>query len=133
MPQAVGTCGGLRGAAMNAIDLVTKLRLCRYTLGTEVHLQQSVAENLRHLVGEIQFKAEAKIGPRERIDFLVAGSIGIECKLKYNRRQIFRQLQRYQGCDGITALILITNTAMGLPKDINGTPLYYVSLGRSFL
>lgn len=118
---------------MDVAELVRALRKVRYRLGTERRLQESVSENLQALVGENRFKAEAKIGPRERIDFLVNGGIGIECKLKCGRRDIYRQLTRYAGCESINSLILITNTAMGLPEAIDDVPLYYVSLGRALL
>lgn len=118
---------------MDVAELVASLRKQRYRLGTEARLQASVAENLNSLIGEDKFKAEAVIGSGERIDFLIDGGIGIECKLKCSRRAIYRQLTRYSECKSINALILITATATGLPETLGDTPLYYVSLGRASL
>lgn len=103
----------------------------RYRLGREGLLQIDIANHLAH--NSIAFEREVKLGPADRIDFLVDGSIGIEVKAKAVVRQIYRQLERYAAHEQLLALILISNTAMGLPADINGKPLYFVSLGRCML
>ena len=41
--------------------------------------------------------------------------------------------KRYARHDGISSLILVTGTALGLPPAIDAKPLYYVSLGRGAL
>jgi hypothetical protein len=110
-------------------QVATALRRGRYRRGTEAILQQDIADLLTNLVGISGFKKEAKIGERERIDFLVSGGIGIEAKLKWPARKIYRQLERYAECPDITGLILISGTAMGCPDSLNGKPVYFVSLG----
>lgn len=130
---AIGNSAFYKGQKMDVVELVTALRKQRYKLGTEARLQASVTENLEALIGADRFKAEAQIGRGERIDFLVNGGIGIECKLKCSRRAIYRQLTRYSECKSINALILITATATGLPETLGDCPLYYVSLGRASL
>lgn len=117
---------------MDVTELVGALRGARYRVGSEALLQHDIGETLKSLVGISGYEAEARIGPGDRIDFLV-GTIGIEAKVKYPRRKIWRQLDRYTGREAITSLILITGTAIGLPAAMNGKPLYLVSLGRASL
>ena len=87
----------------------------RYRLGSEGLLQIDIANHLAH--NSIAFEREVKLSPADRIDFLVEGSIGIEVKAKAVARQIYRQLDRYVAYPQLSALILISNTAMGLPAD----------------
>ena len=116
---------------MNAAEITSLLRSHRYPLGTEAALQAEI-EKLFNVAG-VAFERERRLGPADRIDFLCAGGIGIEAKVRSGKRIIYRQLARYSCHEAITALILVTNTAMGLPPNLNGRPLYYVSLGRAAL
>lgn len=115
---------------MNVGQLVQHLRRQRYRVGQEAWLQEDIENVLRGLV---HFEREVRLAPGERIDFLVAGGIGIEAKTRCPPRQIFRQLERYAGREAISALILVTGTATGLPPAMSGKPLFYVSTGRSSL
>lgn len=116
---------------MTPPELTAFLRRQRYAFGTEAILQLSIASALES--AGVEFEREARLTPLDRIDFLVAGGIGIEAKVRYPRRPIYRQLQRYAESDQIAALILITATALGLPPSLNGKPLFYVSIGRTAL
>lgn len=116
---------------VNIQRLVRHLRAQRYRVGHEALLQEDIESSLRVL--QVAFEREARLAPGERIDFLVSGSIGIEAKTRCPRRSIFRQLERYAKLDSISALILITGTALGLPPAINGKPLFYISTGRASL
>lgn len=116
---------------MTVQQLVTHLRRQRYRVGQEALLQQDIETNLRFL--QIAFEREVRLAPGERIDFLIAGGIGIEAKTRCPPRSIYRQLERYAALDAITSLILITGTALGLPATIKGKPLFYVSTGRASL
>lgn len=112
-------------------QLVQQLRRQRYRVGQEIWLQDDIADALTRL--DVDFTREARLAPGERIDFLCAGGIGIEAKTRCAPRQIFRQLERYADREAVTALILISGTATGLPTDIKGKPLFYVSTGRASL
>jgi hypothetical protein len=112
-------------------QLVRELRARRYRVGQESLLQLDIETALQNL--DVPFEREARLAPGERIDFLVAGAIGIEAKTRCPPRSIFRQLERYAAHDAITSLILITGTALGLPQAIKGKPLFYVSTGRAAL
>lgn len=114
-------------------QIARALRRARYRRATEALFQADIAEVLEKLVGTSGFTKEAKIGPRERIDFMVEGGIGIEAKIKGDARAIYRQLERYAACDEITGLILITGKAMGCPDTINGKPVHMVRLGLTAL
>lgn len=107
-------------------DVVQKLRKYRFTLASEQALQQQIHQVLP------QFQREHRFDKKNRIDFFNTG-IGIEVKIKGGRMAIYRQCERYCKFDSVTGLILITNVAMGFPKDINGKPCYVISLGERWL
>lgn len=69
----------------------------------ERELQAAVGEALGGMA-----TAEAVIGPRERIDFLVLGGVGVEVKTKGSARAVGEQLTRYSQCEGVTGLVLVT-------------------------
>lgn len=112
-------------------ELTALLRGNRYRMGSEALLQQDI-ETLLGL-RQIKFERETRLGPGERIDFLVEGGIGVEVKVRYPKRSIFRQLVRYAEHERISSLILVSGTAMGLPTAVLGKPLFSVPLGRSAL
>lgn len=112
-------------------QIVATLRRARFRIGTEAALQASIADALDD--AGAAFAAEVRLAPGERIDFMVEPGIGIEAKVKCDKRAIYRQLERYAGREQVKALILVTGTAMGLPREIGGKPLFYVSIGRGWL
>lgn len=114
---------------MTPEELVHHLRRQRYRVGQELWLQDDIGSALA--TAGVSFEREMRLAPGERIDFLVAGGIGIEAKTRAAPRQIYRQLERYARLDAITALILISGTATGLPADMMGKPLFYISTGRA--
>lgn len=115
---------------MNAQQITALLRSHAYRTATETQLQTDIGQVLTR--AGVDFIAEHRLDPRNRIDFM-CGTVGIEAKTRHPKRQTFKQLQRYANFDEVTDLILITGTFMGLPEDINGKPVYMVSLGRSAL
>ena len=80
----------------------------------------------------VTFEREHRLAARERIDFM-AGSIGIEVKVKGAARTTLRQLERYCAHDAVEGIILLTNKAMSLPKTIKGKPAIVVSIGAAWL
>ena len=113
-----------------ACRLTALLRRTRMRVGSEAALQQSIEDALT--AAAEPFTREVRLGPADRIDFL-AGGVGIEAKARYGKRAIYRQLERYAAQDAIEALILVTGTALGLPAEIGGKPVYIVSTGRAAL
>lgn len=116
---------------MTAPEITALLRATRLQSSSELMLQNSIGTALG--AAGIPFEAEARLSAGSRIDFLCCGSIGIEAKAKYPKRAIYRQLARYARHDSIQTLILVTGTAMALPAEIEGKPVFYVSLGRAAL
>lgn len=113
-------------------DLVLFFRHQRFRTASEADLQSSIEEALASEPIFSGFDREVRLDPHNRIDFMV-GSIGVEAKLKYPKRGIYRQLVRYAGFERVTSLILISATAIGLPDSIEGKPVYLVSVGRGLL
>lgn len=104
----------------------------QYDLSTEAALQGDAAKALT--LGMIAFKREVSLSEHDRIDFyLPDAKIGIEVKLKCAARQIFRQIERYADSDRIEAIILLSNTALGLPGQIKGKPVHIVHAGMCAL
>lgn len=80
----------------------------------------------------IPFSREHRLSPSSIVDFYIDG-IGLEVKLKARKMTVYRQLRRYATHPTITALILVTNTSMGLPNVIEGKPVYLFKLGDAWL
>lgn len=116
---------------LSASEVALTIGRGRFRQGDEYRLHEDLAEHL--IKAGIAFKREVRLSPGNRIDFLCDGGLGIECKARARKREVFRQLERYAAEDAISALILVTGTALGLPADIAGKPLFYVPLGRTAL
>ena len=78
----------------------------------------------------IEFRHEAPLAPRCRIDFLADG-VGIEVKKgKPARAAIIRQVTRYLECEQVHALVLVCEKEVSLPGKINGKAIRSLSLSR---
>lgn len=77
----------------------------------------------------IMARREVELVKGDIIDFMV-GPIGVEVKIKGQRRAIYRQCERYCEHACVGSLVLATNVAMGMPETINGKPVFVASLGR---
>ena len=80
---------------------------------------------------DIDFRHEAPLAPRCRIDFL-CGDVGIEIKRgRPDVNAVSRQLRRYADSGKLRAIILLSEkTASGLPGFVAGIPVYPVSLQK---
>lgn len=107
------------------------LQRARLRVSTEAVLQIDIEGVLKQ--HEVPFVREKSLGPKERPDFICDGEIVIEAKARYSKRAIFRQLERYAMHENIGGIILVTNTAIGMPPRINGKPVYVVSVGLGSL
>lgn len=82
----------------------------------------------------IQHKREVSLGQGDVIDFMLPGGIGVEAKMgRVSKRLIYRQCKRYCERPQVSALVLVSATAMGFPMQIEGKDCYYVSLGTGWL
>jgi hypothetical protein len=116
---------------MEVQEIVRQMRRLRLPVTTEEALQRALWDWL--IASGLPVEREARLGPADRIDFLVDDDIGIEAKTRCSRRGIFRQLERYATNHPLNGLILVTGTYMGLPEEIAGTPVFLVSTGRGAL
>ena len=97
----------------------------------EVDLHARVAEQLRG--GGIAFAPEYRMGPRDRIDFLADGGVGIECKRGHpNGPALLRQLGRYAMHPEIHALLVVLpwRKHVVIPSEIGGKPVLVLSLNE---
>ena len=80
---------------------------------------------------DIEFRHEASLAPRCRIDFL-CDSVGVEIKRgRPDRQAVEKQLRRYADTGRLTALILVSEKSLpALPGFLSGIPVYPVSLQK---
>ena len=103
----------------------------RFDFSCESTLQQQLEQVLRS--NDILFRREVVVSPKDRIDFLLDGGMGIEVKIQGAPSAIYRQCRRYCQSDLITSLLLVTGRSMGLPETIEGKDCHVLLLGRSWL
>lgn len=78
----------------------------------------------------IDFRHEASLAPRCRIDFLAEG-IGIEVKKgRPVRSVVLKQVARYLASGQLQGLILVCEKEVALPATIEGKPVRSLSLSR---
>lgn len=106
--------------------LVRFLESRRWPLFDEKRLQEAVAEELT--VNRIDFEREVTLAKGDVVDFMV-GNVGLELKIKGQRRAIYRQCERYCEHDRVHALVLGSAVAMGVPATVNGKILLVAQLG----
>jgi hypothetical protein len=118
----------------DAAAIVQAVKAYRFHYSNEKELQEAVAKALG--AGGIPYERE-KVLPEDygTIDFLVAGRIGVEIKIKGSPSAVTRQLLRYLKCGEIQELVLVTGRAKlgNLPREILGKRLTVVTLWETFL
>ncbi|WP_374713130.1 hypothetical protein [Symbiobacterium terraclitae] len=115
-----------------AVDQVlAALRRIRiHPAAAEADLYAAISAQL--LAAGIPFEREVRLGPRNRIDYLIPGGVGIEVKKgKPNSRTLAEQADRYCRFDQIQALILVVERSVFThPDRLHGKPVHYLSLNR---
>lgn len=78
---------------------------------------------------------EHRLDEKNIPDFYVpAEGIAIEVKIKGSRFAIYKQCERYAAFDQVHAVVLITNRAIGFPKDFyDEVPCYVINLSKAWL
>lgn len=96
----------------------------------EAELQAAVAKALN--AAPYTSLAEVVLSPEDRIDFLVAGCVGVECKVAGSPAEVLAQLNRYAQHACISALVLVTARLRhrSMPAELNGKPLVFLPLLR---
>jgi hypothetical protein len=94
----------------------------------EYQLHQWIAAALRD--GGFVVQHEVSLAPRCRIDFLI-DSIGIEVKRgKPRKADLLAQCARYLRSERVDALIVVLDTAVSLPRELEGKPLIVFGLNK---
>lgn len=115
-----------------AADVARVLRGSYMRASNEAALQRSIELVLQR--GRIAYQREKALGPGDRPDFLLRdGRIVLEAKARYNKKAIYRQIVRYAEHDQVTAILLVTGTATGMPATIEGKPVIVIPLGLGAL
>ena len=113
-------------------DVIRLIHESRLDLSDEKRLQADLATVLAK--NDLAFEREKRLSAWDIPDFLVGGTVAVECKLRGARKiEVFQQLRRYAEHDEVRALVLVSNVAMGLPPEINGKPVYAARLSRGWL
>lgn len=116
---------------MDVQEIISIIKAARLSLSTEKQAQNDL-ESVFSQRG-IKYVREPHLSQRDIPDFMV-GSTAIEMKLRGARKkEVFKQLCRYAESDKVTSIILVSNLTMGLPENIEGKPVYFVSMGGAWL
>lgn len=94
----------------------------------EYELQHKIAEQL--IKAGIPFKKEYVLGPRNRVDFMIDGCIIEVKKGKPNKQQVIRQLERYTGFSEVTSVILVVETSLDIPREVNSKKCFSFGLNK---
>jgi len=115
--------------------ILHSLRSRKFRFSSEADLQDGIELALK--VDDIPYEREYRMGPlgEDRIDFLVAGDIGLEVKFQGSPIEVARQLLRYAAFPAIGALVLATGKLrLGrLPEVLLGKPISVLGLWKGFL
>jgi hypothetical protein len=96
--------------------------------------EKSLQEDLWVIFEKHGFKREYRLDNKNIPDFFrESDGCLIEVKVKGTKLEIYRQLERYAKFPQVTSVVLVTSKAMGLPKECDGKPLYYVNLSKMLL
>jgi len=111
-----------------ACEVAAILRGYRFAFTNEGELQQAIAKVLADT--GVPFEREHRLSGADRIDFLLAGGVGIEVKIDGATNALLRQVHRYVQHDAIKALVVVVSRTRlaGLPTELGGKPIVAVSL-----
>jgi len=112
----------------SACEIAALLRAYRFAFTTEAELQQAIAKVLGD--AGVPFEREHRLSGADRIDFLLAGGVGLEVKIDGATNALLRQVHRYVQHEAITALVVVVSRTRlaGLPTELGGKPVVAVSL-----
>lgn len=116
----------------NEKEIVVAISKKRFTLSTEKDIQAEMMDLLTSKL-DTSIQREFHFDDKNIIDFFIDNSIGIEVKIKGNRKDIYRQCVRYCKFESLKVLILATTAAMGMPSIINNKPIIIINLSKAWL
>lgn len=113
-------------------ELLMKI-LSRYpfSIQNEILCQNGIEQKLK--LHGVPYEREVVLGKFGTIDFVVAGTVGIEIKIKGQRMPVYRQCVRYCKSGIIHKLLLATMHPLSLPSEIEGIPAEVVSMASAQL
>ena len=109
------------------------LRHKRLCLHDEKELQREMHKIFLSNMDPADVERELPLDKDNIIDFRIFAQVGVEVKIKGQKRAIYKQCVRYCEFDQIKTLLLVTNKSMGFPEQINGKDCYVLNLGRAWL
>lgn len=114
-------------------DVLKTLHGSSFQYNSERELQNGMEDVFK--ASGFAYEREFSLGPRDIIDFLLFGCVGVEVKTKGSPNEVLRQLMRYAKCHKVTHLILVTGKVRlgSLPEELLGKPMTVVSLWKAFL
>jgi hypothetical protein len=115
---------------VTAEEIVSFIQCRRFSLHSETKTHDEFFVEMAQ--DGVSLDREVEIAPGDRIDFM-HGTIGIEFKVKGQRRAIYRQCERYCQSDRVHQLVLASNISMGSLKEIAGKPVFVAHLGRGWM
>lgn len=112
----------------DAWSIIELLDQHRFRFGTEVELQDGIEHVLE--TAEIPHERELRLSSGERIDFMLAGRIGLEVKVDGGISALTRQLHRYAQVEAIEEILVVTSRARhaNVPTEMAGTPVRIYTL-----
>lgn len=117
-----------------ALAIARSLNGPRFDLNDEIACHEQMEVWLKDDFPTRKVEREYRLsGGAGRPDFYVEG-VAVEVKMNAaNPKEIVRQITRYAACPLVAAVVVATNRALQLPGQINGKPIFGVSLGRAWL
>lgn len=90
----------------------------------EEHLQDAVEQVLREL--RVEYRREFYLGEVGTVDFLVAGGIAVEIKIKGQQGAVLRQLYKYATAEAVSGVLLVSTRpahVRHMPEEMCGKPV----------
>lgn len=112
-------------------DVLASLRRLRVQhVMYEYTLQDAIAKQLA--ADGISYQKEYRLGPHNRIDFLLPGGIGIEAKKgKWDSGRVAEQVERYCRFETISQLVLVIERCVFWhDRSTGGKPVHYIALNK---
>lgn len=110
--------------------LVNLLNNRLFNLDFEKDTQAQIEKVLKN--DGISYSREHRLSNRDQPDFMI-GDIAIEVKIKGSPSDILRQCKRYCAYPEVKSIILMTNKALGFPKQLIGKDCYVIDMGKAWL
>lgn len=115
------------------LELAGAIGATTFRFNDEARLQAGLAQLLGRL--GVPFEREVRLTPKDRIDFVLDGAIGLEVKVGGSWAKLATQLHRYAQLPALSSLLVVVRDGhLGqLPHTLNDKPVRVVRLTRSWL